>query len=153
MTVVWVALVVAALVARLDMVSGALALTLAIATAIAQMGLAMPALVAALACLDAIVVLSMLAIVMRVDGWNEISRRAQIVGLISLCKVGLALAYASLDQTRSGWNLYATLNNTGFALQCLVAGGFLNGLGSFVANSFGRISDRALGIFSNQKAG
>ncbi len=96
-----------------------------------------PVLVGVIACLDALVVLTMLWVVTqcfnRGDcGWCEKSRRAQVVGLIGTGKIALGLAYASSGGVVVPWNSYAFLINAGFVLQIAVSGGWLNGLGIFL---------------------
>lgn len=67
--------------------------------------------------------------------WNDTGdERARVVALIGVAKLGLRFGWSQ------GWlpdhTSYAAVLNGGFMVQCLVAGGMLDGIGSAIADRF-----------------
>lgn len=114
-----------ALKRRPDWVSGILLLTMLISVWVGRT-VSAPDVVGALALLDAIITMSMLLI------WTHWrSRRAQMVGILSFLKcLGAVLMSASMGKL--AWLAFALSQNAIAFLQIFVAGGFLDGVVSFL---------------------
>lgn len=74
--------------------------------------------------------------------WSEHdSQRARMVGVLSLaklfCHFGISANFGSGD-----WFIYALLVNTGFVVQCLIAGGLTHGMVDFLNRVSPRDHDR-----------
>lgn len=92
----------------------------------------LPRLAPILAALDGAMVIVMAMVWTR---WH--SQRARFVGSLGLAKVGWALwawSFPVID-----WNAYAAALNGAFFAQALVAGGFCDGMGRWLADLHGRI--------------
>ncbi len=111
--------------------------------------------VAASACIDALLVLALLGLVVRYRNnvglqWCECSRRAQVVGMISIAKIMVSMAYVSGDLTANGWVIFAWVINGAFVLQCAVAGGMLNGMAERLVHRVDRATGGLLGRLAHQ---
>jgi len=65
-------------------------------------------------------------------------RDAQIVGALSMCMMPAHFIMAA-SYGRADWTLYASACNAIFVLQCLTAGGWLDGLGRGIAGIWHRV--------------
>jgi len=80
--------------------------------------------------IDSLVVAAMVPI------WSRFrSQRARIVGLAGLGQVGWATMAGG---TTAPWNLWAAVENATFVFQLLVAGGYADGLGTWLADHWHR---------------
>lgn len=68
---------------------------------------------------------------------------ARLVGGISMALMPAHWAM-SMSQGQANWTLYAAGCNAGFVLQCLIVGGWLDGLGRGVSRILARISPLSL---------
>ena len=103
---------------------------------------AMPRLAPMLAAMDGAMVVAMALI------WTRFhSQRARCVGSIGLAKVAWALTawgYPAIN-----WNSYAAALNAAFFAQAIVAGGFCDGVGRWIADLHRGILDRARSGFGH----
>jgi len=97
--------------------------------ALAMAGQVNSVIVAGMASIDLIV--AMIALV-RFTQDNQ-KREAQIVGGLSMCLMPAHFIMAA-SHGRADWTLYASACNAVFVLQCLVAGGWLDGVGRSIAD-------------------
>ncbi len=109
---------------RPDWVAGALMFGLLASIPVGQ-ALAEPDVVGALAMLDAVVALSMLLV------WTHWrSRRAQLVGCVSMIRVISAVAMSGSGGAMD-WNAFAIFQNALYGVQLLIAGGWFEWLVRF----------------------
>lgn len=85
--------------------------------------------VAGMASIDLIV--AMIALVRFTQDNHK--REAQIVGGLSMCLMPAHFVMAA-SRGHADWTLYASACNAVFVLQCLVAGGWLDGVGRSIAD-------------------
>lgn len=95
---------------------------------LAMMGQTRGVVVAGMASIDLIV--AMIALVRFTQDNHK--REAQIVGGLSMCLMPAHFIMAA-SHGRADWTIYISACNAVFVLQCLVAGGWLDGVGRSIA--------------------
>lgn len=124
LTAAFVSITVAALWRRPDWIAGSLLAALLLATVL---GWAVPLerTIGISALLDALVSIAMLIV------WTYYrSQRARLVGSIAAAKCAWCFLMAS--STGMDWFTFATVQNGGFLVQVLIAGGWADGLVAFI---------------------
>lgn len=101
----------------------------------AASGMAMSTIVFAMTVLD--ISIAGAAVIIATDNPPRYDARA--VGAVSMALIPAHCAM-SITQGAADWTLYAAACNAGFVLQCLIVGGWLDGLVSGFSRFFGRSS-------------